>query len=81
MCSIIEAWGDNDFSQLTGRVTEPSSMMAGRVTEPSSMMAGRAAVPAANEASMMGVRSNQQAMDIQRSERQSTDTNSKTISI
>ena len=76
MCSIIEAWGDNDFSQLTGRVTEPSSMMAGRVTEPSSMMAGRAAVPAANEASMMGVRSNQQAMDIQRSERQSTDTNS-----
>ena len=54
MCSIIEAWGDNDFSQLTGRAT----------------------VPAANEASMMGVRTNQQAMDIQRSERQATDTNS-----
>jgi len=53
MCSIIEAWGDNDFSQLTGRAT----------------------VPAANEASMVGVRTNQQAMDMQRSERQSTDIN------
>lgn len=53
MCSIIEAWGDNDFPQLTGRTT----------------------LPAANEASMMGVRTNQQAMDLQRSERQATDMN------
>ncbi len=51
MCSIIEAWGDNDFSQLTGRTT----------------------LPTANEASQMGVRTNQQAMDMQRSERQMTD--------
>jgi len=53
MCSIIEAWGDNDFSQMTGRAT----------------------LPAANEASMMGIRTNQQAMDTQRTERQSTDIN------
>ena len=25
MCSIIEAWGDNDFSQLTGRTSLPSA--------------------------------------------------------
>jgi hypothetical protein len=51
MCSIIEAWGDNDFSQMTGRATMPS----------------------ATEASMNGVRTNQIAMDQQRSARQATD--------
>ena len=53
MCSIIEAWGDNDFSQLTGRTSLPS----------------------ANDASMNGVRTNQQSMDDQRVARQSTDLN------
>jgi hypothetical protein len=54
MCSIIEAWGDNDFAQLTGRAAMPVA-------------------PSANEASMNGVRTNQMAMDQQRSARQSTD--------
>lgn len=51
MCSIIEAWGDSDFSNLTGRTT----------------------LPAANEASMNAVKSNQQALDDQRSMRQAAD--------
>jgi hypothetical protein len=51
MCSIIEAWGDNDYTQLTGRNS----------------------LPAANEASMNSVRNSQQAMDVQRMNRQVTD--------
>lgn len=54
MCSIVEAWGDNDFAQLTGRATMPIATSA-------------------NEASMNGVRTNQMAMDQQRSIRQATD--------
>ena len=55
MCSIIEAWGDNDFAHMTGCAT----------TMP--------VATAANEASMNGVRTNQMAMDQQRSARQATD--------
>ena len=55
MCSIIEAWGDNDFAHMTGRAT----------TMP--------VATAANEASMNGVRTNQMAMEQQRSARQATD--------
>jgi hypothetical protein len=56
MCSIIEAWGDNDFAHMTGRAT----------TMPT-------AIVSANEASMNSVRTNQMAMDQQRSARQATD--------